>query len=110
MFSILKVVFLSRGAPTPLPLGRLRIYYINSLKPPNFLFSSRKIIYARQGESAHANLREVRGTRSYWSRFRVISRGDVLILAFDNAQSQSIRPRAANFTFVGIRSLSPLYA
>ena len=28
--------------------------------------------------------------------------------AFDNAQSRSIRPRAANFTFVRIRSLSPL--
>ena len=32
-----------------------------------------------------------------------------VILAFDNAQSRSIPPRAANFTFVRIRSLSPLY-
>ena len=37
-------------------------------------------------------------------------RPQAVILAFDNAQSRSIRPRAANFTFVCIPSLSPLYA
>ena len=69
--------------------GRLRVYSINSLKMPNFMFSSRKIIYAPRGETAHANSHEVRGTRSNW---------------------RPIRPREANFTFVRIRSLSLLYA
>ena len=31
----------------------------------------------------------------------------VVILLFDNAQSRSIRPRAANFTLVRTRLLSP---
>ena len=43
----------------PPPPERLRIYSISSLKPPNFMFSSNKIIYAPRGESAHANSREV---------------------------------------------------